>query len=383
MIRRLAASAALLLGAFAILPACAPTRTIVHQDRNAALAFSCVVVTPFENVSRARGAGLVFADALGDALLAHARFSVVERTEVQRYLATRPDFSLSPDPVAAAEIGRALQADAVIVGSVSEFGYRPGDGRPELTVSLRIVDVRTGRVVYAANGSYAPEPLREGPSLLSASAFYVAGELVSPMVLLGDRPAAPGACGTPGLVPLAPAVVASSETSPADEAIAEPVAGPEPVSDATAADTPTVSDDVAGPADEPTVLSPAVQAFLDRLQGENFVLEAVDFELDKTSFKNEDYRSVLENLGRALQAAPDVRVSIDAHTDSMGDAETNMQLTQQRAEIIRDHLVREFGLDPSRFEVRGYGGERPLLPNINRKNREKNRRVEITVLKGP
>jgi OOP family OmpA-OmpF porin len=74
-----------------------------------------------------------------------------------------------------------------------------------------------------------------------------------------------------------------------------------------------------------------------------------------------------------------LRVRIDGHTDDVGTIDYNMALSQRRAEAVRDWLV-EHGIDGSRLRTRAFGPTRPATSNETPEGRQKNRRVEISVL---
>lgn len=73
------------------------------------------------------------------------------------------------------------------------------------------------------------------------------------------------------------------------------------------------------------------------------------------------------------------KVRIESHTDSEGDAQYNLALTQRRAEAVVSHLVKK-GVGPERLVAQGFGEERPLMPNDRPDRRAKNRRVEVHLL---
>ncbi len=74
-----------------------------------------------------------------------------------------------------------------------------------------------------------------------------------------------------------------------------------------------------------------------------------------------------------------LRVRIDGHTDNVGTADYNLALSQRRAEAVRSWLV-ERGIAPDRLKTRAFGPARPAAPNDTDAGRQKNRRVEISVL---
>lgn len=71
------------------------------------------------------------------------------------------------------------------------------------------------------------------------------------------------------------------------------------------------------------------------------------------------------------------RFRIGGHTDDLGSAEYNRNLSRERARIVRDRLIREHGVDPAMLEIVGYGNEQPLFPEQNDEARAINRRVEF------
>ncbi len=73
------------------------------------------------------------------------------------------------------------------------------------------------------------------------------------------------------------------------------------------------------------------------------------------------------------------RIEVAGHTCDLGEADYNRSLSQRRAESVRNYLV-ENGIDANRLTVRGYGEDRPKLPNRSESDRQENRRVELIVL---
>ena len=85
----------------------------------------------------------------------------------------------------------------------------------------------------------------------------------------------------------------------------------------------------------------------------------------------------LEEIGTTLQEHPDLRISIEGHTDSDGDEASNLDLSERRAEAVRARLIQEYGIDASRLESAGYGESRPVAPNDTPEGKQQNRRVEL------
>jgi outer membrane protein OmpA-like peptidoglycan-associated protein len=73
------------------------------------------------------------------------------------------------------------------------------------------------------------------------------------------------------------------------------------------------------------------------------------------------------------------KLTLSGHTDNMGSAAFNLDLSKRRAESVKAFLI-ENGVPASRIFVEYYGLSKPLVPNDNDQNRLKNRRVEFKLL---
>jgi outer membrane protein OmpA-like peptidoglycan-associated protein len=71
---------------------------------------------------------------------------------------------------------------------------------------------------------------------------------------------------------------------------------------------------------------------------------------------------------------------IEGHTDSIGYADYNLDLSRRRADNVRDTLV-AFGLPAAKVSANGYGAQKPIASNGNFQGRALNRRVEFKVLR--
>ena len=69
-----------------------------------------------------------------------------------------------------------------------------------------------------------------------------------------------------------------------------------------------------------------------------------------------------------------------AHTDNQGNVDDNKALSEQRAESVVAHLISR-GVDADRLKPEGYGEILPLVQNLTQADRERNRRIEIRVLR--
>lgn len=88
--------------------------------------------------------------------------------------------------------------------------------------------------------------------------------------------------------------------------------------------------------------------------------------------------TVLEQLKSYLLAHPAPEIWVIGHTDRVGSVPDNDRLSRQRAETVRDFLVRS-GIDGSYMAVAGRGEREPAVPTADEVAEERNRRVEINV----
>jgi MYXO-CTERM domain-containing protein len=97
---------------------------------------------------------------------------------------------------------------------------------------------------------------------------------------------------------------------------------------------------------------------------------------------------ILESSAPALQAVaaimkdhPEItRLRIDGHTDASGSAGLNLVLSENRAQSVRNWLIKRGGIDAGRLEAKGHGHSRPVADNATMEGRAANRRVDFVVL---
>lgn len=104
----------------------------------------------------------------------------------------------------------------------------------------------------------------------------------------------------------------------------------------------------------------------------------LEFATGKDIIKNESFAS-LDELAGLMQKHLTWKLKIEGHTDNVGQPAKNMLLSQKRAEAVKKYLVKK-GVDAKRFEVKWYGQTKPVVPNDSEANRQKNRRVEMTIV---
>ena len=111
----------------------------------------------------------------------------------------------------------------------------------------------------------------------------------------------------------------------------------------------------------------------------NQYAKTILFDTGKASIKFES-AEVLNQIINVLKKFPNSRFRIEGHTDSVGKKQKNIELSQNRADAVKIYLI-QGGIDQSRLESIGYGPDKPIASNKNKKGRELNRRVEINLIK--
>lgn len=106
------------------------------------------------------------------------------------------------------------------------------------------------------------------------------------------------------------------------------------------------------------------------------VLEAADRHPPRGSLPGADQRPRFWSLDYTLKGNAALKLSVEGHTDSLGNAKFNQALSQKRAESVKKYLVGK-GADAKRLEARGWGDTKPVSDNRTEDGRAKNRRVEL------
>ena len=104
----------------------------------------------------------------------------------------------------------------------------------------------------------------------------------------------------------------------------------------------------------------------------------VNFDTDKATLR-EDAHPVIAEVAKLLGQDPELRLSIEGHTDNTGGAEHNQALSTARARAVLGALV-GLGIDPARLQSRGFGQDKPVADNATPEGRAGNRRVELVRL---
>lgn len=107
-----------------------------------------------------------------------------------------------------------------------------------------------------------------------------------------------------------------------------------------------------------------------------YVSHAIQFDVNSDQLRPESM-NVIKEVAAALQKQPSIKVCVEGHTDSTGDAARNLDLSKRRAEAVRQALV-QLGISAGRLTTQAFGQTKPLAPNDTPQGRAENRRVEFS-----
>lgn len=105
------------------------------------------------------------------------------------------------------------------------------------------------------------------------------------------------------------------------------------------------------------------------------ITQQIHFAFNKATIRPESYK-VLDAVVDVLKKNPKIRIEVQGHTDNVGPPAYNKGLSQRRAESVEKYLV-QHGVQSSHLDAKGFGMERPLVPNTTPRNRALNRRVQF------
>lgn len=112
--------------------------------------------------------------------------------------------------------------------------------------------------------------------------------------------------------------------------------------------------------------------------------ESILFDFDKYNLRA-DAQPTLEKVSQLINYYQDAPVSIAGHTDSKGSDTYNQQLSEKRANAVKNALTSQFSIDSNRLKAQGFGESKPITANTKSDGsddpagRQKNRRVEVVV----
>jgi outer membrane protein OmpA-like peptidoglycan-associated protein len=104
------------------------------------------------------------------------------------------------------------------------------------------------------------------------------------------------------------------------------------------------------------------------------------FETGRADIKGASSFDLLNKLASAANQCAQFRVKIDGHTDNVGKADKNLELSQKRAQSVASYLA-SHGIDGERVSYKGYGATVPVATNDTDAGKKQNRRTEVKIVK--
>lgn len=104
----------------------------------------------------------------------------------------------------------------------------------------------------------------------------------------------------------------------------------------------------------------------------------IQFDTGRNEIKKQ-YYDELKRVGDFMNRYDNVKGVIEGHTDNVGGSAPNLQLSQRRAEAVRNYIVTNFKVDRKRLSAKGYGMTRPVADNSTAEGRQQNRRIDAVI----
>lgn len=127
--------------------------------------------------------------------------------------------------------------------------------------------------------------------------------------------------------------------------------------------------------------SRTVRALANEPRGVAMTLPGAAFVSGKASLRNDaQTKALVAALVAFVRDRPGTTIRIEGHTDNQGNPQLSLSLSQQRADAVRN-VLRGAGVPANRLQAVGLGAEQPVASNATAQGRERNRRVEVIILR--
>jgi len=107
-------------------------------------------------------------------------------------------------------------------------------------------------------------------------------------------------------------------------------------------------------------------------------LVGLNFDIGKSDIAPE-YYTLLGKVQNAITLFPECTITIEGHTDSQGGDETNLELSQERADAVKYYLIVNSKIEAGRINAVGFGESKPIANNETTDGRRKNRRIDVVI----
>lgn len=116
-----------------------------------------------------------------------------------------------------------------------------------------------------------------------------------------------------------------------------------------------------------------------KYQSKYIILAEVEFKNDEAKLLESSDKE-LNRLIEMLNLKPQMEIEISGHTDSVGKIDYNMLLSDRRALAVKEYLISK-EVNGTRIYTKGYGPTIPVAPNDTEEGRQRNRRIEVKIVK--
>ncbi len=123
---------------------------------------------------------------------------------------------------------------------------------------------------------------------------------------------------------------------------------------------------------------PGLERVRDTPKEVQFIAENLGFESGSDQLKP-SAKLTLDTMGSYLKSENFKKLTVEGHTDSIGNDGYNQNLSERRAQAVRAYLVQAYKFEGSKITAIGYGETMPIADNGNYQGRQKNRRVEFKI----
>ena len=103
--------------------------------------------------------------------------------------------------------------------------------------------------------------------------------------------------------------------------------------------------------------------------------KGIQFKTGSSKLTKASYK-ILDDIVKLLKKVESAKLEVQGHTDNTGSEAANKKISQERAEMVANYFIQK-GIAAERVRAVGYGSEMPIADNKSKKNRAKNRRVEL------
>ncbi len=115
------------------------------------------------------------------------------------------------------------------------------------------------------------------------------------------------------------------------------------------------------------------------IKGKKICTININFETNKSKITKNSH-NYLNLIVMMLESNPDMNMTINGHTDDIGEDDYNLTLSEKRAEAVKKYIVSK-GINENRIAIKGYGESMPVDSNKSENGRRNNRRVEFEIIR--